>query len=145
MKKINFNVCNASFRQVVLSPIKEIEGLSTNGSVSVTTNSGVAALAKNSLSPTLKAVGLNNVPITMAVNPVTLSPIPLAQPLFTAAISPNIAQSNNSVVLTDVTHISSDKEDNSLENSSNVSVSSTEDKSRKVSLSSPPKRGEVYV
>ncbi|XP_065213919.1 bestrophin-4 isoform X2 [Planococcus citri] len=131
--------------QVVLSPIKEIEGLSTNGSVSVTTNSGVAALAKNSLSPTLKAVGLNNVPITMAVNPVTLGPIPLTQSLFSAALSPNVTQTSNSVVLTDVTHIPSEKEDNSLENNSNLSVSSSEDKSRKVSSSSPPKRGEVYV
>lgn len=144
--------------QVVLSPIQEMDALSTtNGgggsgagnTTAVSNGGGATALAQSVLSPTLKTIGISNISsVAMPVSPVTLSAVSMNPQLFTTVMKPSTTQPNNTtpLILTDVTHVLPDKEpNNSVANSSNVSLSSMEEKARKINLAQSPKSGEVYV
>lgn len=117
-----------------------METLSTNGNtMPITSSHATSALAQAVLSPALKSVGFNNVStVAMPMNAVALS----APSLFsTLSMSPN--NTTTPIILAEGTQIPSDKDDNSGGTNSDVSTSSLEEKTRKIST--PQKRGEVYV
>ncbi len=121
-----------------------MDGLPTNGNtIPMSTSNGAAAMAQAMLPAALKSVGLNNATVTMAVNPVALTSVSLSQQIFSSMpITASSSSSGTPVILTDVTHLSSDREEHSG-GGSDISTSSGEDKQRKISV--PQKRGEVYV
>ncbi|XP_054274966.1 bestrophin-2 isoform X1 [Macrosteles quadrilineatus] len=147
--------------QVVLSPIQESESHQNT----ITPNTpGAAALAQAVLANSLNPAGLSTAavlttshpintsavlttaqhPITMSVSPVTFTTVSMSNPMLTSlGITPSSAPhtpviAHRSLVLTDVTQPVTE------EGSSAGSVSG-DDRSRKASVTSQPKRGEVYV
>lgn len=110
-------------------------------------NSGAAALAQAVLSPALKSVGLNNVSaVTMSMSPIAFGSVSLGQQLFSnMSMSTTNAPTGTPVSLTDVTHLASEKEENSGGTGSDISGSSSvEEKTRKISVQQK-RGGEVYV
>ena len=148
---------------MLLSPIQELEGLSTNSSAgSLSAANGTTALAQAVLPPTLQTVGLNSVPaVTMAVNPVALGTVSLGQPLsLSQQLFSTVAMSSATnkvtpasgvtpVVLTDITHVPSEKDDTSGNctgsDISNASSATEEISSTSRTVNLPQKRTEVYV
>uniref|UniRef100_A0A1B6E365 Bestrophin homolog n=2 Tax=Clastoptera arizonana TaxID=38151 RepID=A0A1B6E365_9HEMI len=137
--------------QVVLSPIQEHD---SHQSTITSNTSGAKALAKAVLSPTLNSAGLGNVSMittaqgTITGSPVAISTVAMTQPLLTSlgitSSTPNTPViTRTPIVLNDFTV--GDKDDSNGGGSSNTSVSGGEDRSRKASITSQAKRGEVYV
>lgn len=134
--------------QVVLSPIQELDSHQNT----ITANTpGAAALAQAVLAGSLNSAGLGTAtmltttqhPITMGVSPVTFTTVSMSNPMLSSlGITPSSAPhtpifAHRSLVLTDVsspTTLAPPADD-----------SSTGDRSRKASVTSQPKRGEVYV
>ncbi|XP_067012873.1 uncharacterized protein Best2 isoform X2 [Anabrus simplex] len=144
--------------QVVLSPIQELEGSPTavsNGH----NGSGTAALAQAVLSPALTTAGLG--PVTLSGTPVlattvstmTLTPVTMTQPLLTS-LGLNSTKSSSfpqykipsTTADTSTLHLPTltISEVNSI-SEEDGSVASADDRSRKASVTSQSKRGEVYV
>lgn len=123
-----------------------MDGLSTNGnSISMSSSDGAASMAQAMLPAALKSVGLSNATVTMAVNPVAMTSVSLNPSLF-SSLSTSSGSTATPVILTDVTHLSSEKEDHSAGTGSDISTASScldEKATRKISV--PQKRGEVYV
>uniref|UniRef100_A0A1B6IYJ9 Bestrophin homolog n=1 Tax=Homalodisca liturata TaxID=320908 RepID=A0A1B6IYJ9_9HEMI len=151
--------------QVVLSPIQEMDSHQNT----ITSNTpGATALAQAVLANSLNTAGMGTAtvlttsqhPITMAVSPVTFTTVSMTNPMLTTlGINPSSAPhtpifAHTPLVLTDVTSpppaspAPPPSEEVTITNgggsSSSGSVSS-EDRSRKTSNTSQPKRGEVYV
>lgn len=132
-----------------MSPIQELDSHQNT----ITANTpGAAALAQAVLASSLNTAGLGTAtmlttthqhPITMAVSPVTFTTVSMSNPMLTSlGITPSSAPhtpviAHRSLVLTDVTAPGTTL--------SPPDDSSTGDRSRKASVTSQPKRGEVYV
>ncbi|KAL1130865.1 hypothetical protein AAG570_012106 [Ranatra chinensis] len=123
------NLAEIPVVQVVLSPIQELDSHQST----VTSTCSTAALAQAVLSPTLSSAGLTGV----ITQPVAVSVSPLASPMLTTLAAPG-ATAATVAQITDVT-------DDSACGSSSGSTASTDDRSRKASVTSQQRRGEVYV
>ena len=110
--------------QVVLSPIQELDSHQS----SVTSTGSTAALAQAVLSPTLTSAGLGGV-----VSPHQFGPI-------LSIVSPG------GHIHSPVAHITEiPTDDSACGSSSGSTASATDDRSRKASVTSQQRRGEVYV
>lgn len=144
--------------QVVLSPIQELE---SHQSTITSTTPGAAALAQAVLSPTLTSAGLGHATVLTtsqpgtltAVSPVALTTVSMSQPLLSSlgiSSAPHTpVAAHTPLVLSEVvppvsTPTMTEKDDSACGGSSSGSISG-EDRSRKASVTSQPKRSEVYV
>ncbi|XP_014243731.1 bestrophin-4 isoform X1 [Cimex lectularius] len=128
--------------QVMLSTIQELDGSQST----ITSTGSTAALAQAVLSPTLKSAGLTGMigqPIQVAVTPGVIASTG-AQPLLTSfnLVTTAAPSQDGTPKIIEMPH--EDRSDSAC-GSSSGSTSSNEDRSRKTSVTSQHRRGEVYV